>query len=412
MIPPTAARVPEHNCLDHLVSPWSSDDFLRTIWARQFLHISGHKDKFRKLYSWDQLNRTLENYPLEPPRIRLSKGGQDIDPQRYLAPINVPSRGKIHHLRLTELRRELQQGATLVLSHIENLSPELKQLSAALERLFRVYVNINLYAAFGTDEGFGLHWDNQDSLVLQLGGRKRWRVYEPTRLYPMASDKSTPVPTGVAVWDGILDEGGLLHIPRGWWHIASPMSEPSFHLTVTINSVTGLDFLRWFVDGLTNCERVRENIPVWAWSAGEPGHLDLIRQELLRGWKPDLAERFVAHLDTSAIPYCKIGLPDTVAPDWPRIETNTHLAFSLTRPLVYSETDNGVITFRYGGKTWRFGKNLLPVLDLLGDGKMHRFDEISALAFSPEDRALIKDFVVRLVQAGLAIADSTNPSTL
>lgn len=401
----SARGTPSPNYLGLLVSPLSADDFLRDVWARQFMHVSGHKDKFKKLFSWGQLNKALEHCPLEPPRIRLSKDGKDVEPQKYLVSTNLGGRGKIHHIRPTRVIKELRQGATLILSYIEALSPELKHLSVALEKLFRVYVNVNLYAAFGGDGGFGLHWDDQDSLILQLEGRKRWAVYEPTRNHPVIDDKLPPPPTAAPVWDGILDEGGLFHIPRGWWHLASPVNEPSLHLTITVNSMTGLDFLRWFVDGLKNSESVRANIPVWATPTEERDHFELIKQELLRAWKPDVPSRFVAHLDTLAVPYCNMGLPNMIAPNGPRIDADTNLILSSTRPLVYRESENGTVTFTYDGRTWKFRKDLLPVLDLLDDGRSHTLGEISALASGLEARAEIEDFLSRLVQGGLVITE-------
>ena len=54
----------------------------------------------------------------------------------------------------------------------------------------------------------------------------------------------------------LLEAGDLLYIPRGWWHVAMPLDEPTLHLTVGVNNLTGADFLRWFADRLRRVDDV------------------------------------------------------------------------------------------------------------------------------------------------------------
>src|SRR5947209_8094290 len=238
-------------CLQELLWPVSARDFLDQAWGPQFAHVEGPKDKFSSLFPWSLLNKVLEQHPLEPPRLRLYKDGKDIDPEHYLVSERLGNRDQVKRLRAQELTKELKQGSTLVLNCAEEASPALRELCIALERIFRVYIIVNLYVAFGSDSGFPLHWDSQDTLILQLSGRKKWSIFEPTRLHPLREDEETPAkPSAPPIWEGILEAGALFHIPRGWWHIAYAVDEPSLHLTVTVKSPTGLDLLRWFVDGL------------------------------------------------------------------------------------------------------------------------------------------------------------------
>ena len=53
----------------------------------------------------------------------------------------------------------------------------------------------------------------------------------------------------------------LLYIPRGWWHVATPLDEPTLHLTVGVNNPNGADFLAWYVDRLKTSEDVRRDLP-------------------------------------------------------------------------------------------------------------------------------------------------------
>ncbi|MGA5143217.1 JmjC domain-containing protein [Streptomyces azureus] len=43
-----------------------------------------------------------------------------------------------------------------------------------------------------TTEGFGVHWDDHDTLVVQLDGAKRWRSYGTTQPFPLYRDIEGP----------------------------------------------------------------------------------------------------------------------------------------------------------------------------------------------------------------------------
>jgi hypothetical protein len=63
------------------------------------------------------------------------------------------------------------------------------------------------------------------------------------------------------LWEGTLEDGDLLYIPRGWWHVALPLAEPTLHLTVGIHNRTGLDLLRWLAERMRASETFRRDLP-------------------------------------------------------------------------------------------------------------------------------------------------------
>ena len=119
-----------------------------------------------------------------------------------------------------------------------NYMPPITDIAESLERLFRVRIQVNAYAGWRTSHGFDLHWDDHDVFILQVAGRKQWKVYGMTRKYPLAVDVEPTVEKPDApLWEGMLEDGDLLYIPRGWWHVATPLDEPTLHLTVGVNNV-------------------------------------------------------------------------------------------------------------------------------------------------------------------------------
>jgi Cupin superfamily protein len=84
------------------------------------------------------------------------------------------------------------------------------------------------------------HWDDIEAFCLQLEGRKRWKVYAPSkeaRLPRVSSEDFTDddMQDQEPVLDVILEPGDLLYMPRGWVHqgITLAGNEHSLHLTVS-----------------------------------------------------------------------------------------------------------------------------------------------------------------------------------
>ncbi|HEY6967825.1 MAG TPA: cupin domain-containing protein [Candidatus Angelobacter sp.] len=394
------------NCLDRILSPVSARAFLDHSWGQQFVHIEGYKDKFWHLFPWNQLNTALEQYPFQPPRMRLVKGGRDINAERYLFLERLGSRDQTKRLSAAELTNELKLGATLVLNCAEEVSPALRELCAGLERIFRVYVIVNLYVAFKSDNGFGLHWDDQDTFILQVYGRKKWRVFEPTRPHPLKEDHEKPGKPSVLVWDGILEEGGLFHIPRGWWHVAYPVDEPSLHLTVTVNSLTGLDFLRWYLDGLMAAREVRANLPLVKSHEDQRRYAETLKQELLNAWTPDMIERFIADRDSSAASRPVMRLPESVTMEHPVHEDGLFRLSSPRSVVIRRESESNGVSFTCDRKVWQCSQSLLPVLTLLNDGETHSFGELTAMLNGAADQSGVKQFLNQLAQGGVLIVET------
>jgi ribosomal protein L16 Arg81 hydroxylase len=296
--------------LADLLHPVSTETFVRQYWTKLFLHVPGAVDKFAHLYSWEVLNRALQELRFGQLRLSVVRAGRALDPARYLA--HVP--GQVHAERLT---REFAQGATIILNNCEEVHLPLRGLCAGLERMFHVPVSANLYAACRTDNGFDVHWDEQDTLILQIYGRKHWKVWAPTRQSPLTDDvvdtSAATKPGGPPLWDGILEQGGMLSLPRGWWHLASPLGAPSLHVTVTIKNVTGIDLLRWLAEQMKGSATARMSLPAVDDANARHMWLDALWKDLSASWHQDLIERYLADCDRRLIPRPSLRLPEEPA---------------------------------------------------------------------------------------------------
>jgi ribosomal protein L16 Arg81 hydroxylase len=251
--------------LDELIAPYGAEDFLGAVWGQRMEMLPGQPDRFADLLPWQALNDILRRHRLETPRLRLARGGERISPEDYTTEVQLRRGGSYRRVRFDALGEQLRGGATLVIDSIDELYGPIDDLAADLERVLRERVQVNCYASFGVLHGFDTHWDDHDVLAVQVHGRKRWRVFGPTRAYPQRRDVEHPEPpSGDPSRDVILSAGGVLHVPRGWWHDATALDEPSVHLTFGVTGATGADLIAWLADDLRKLDIVRQDLPRFA----------------------------------------------------------------------------------------------------------------------------------------------------
>lgn len=298
--------------------------------------------------------------------MRLVQDGKTLAKESYFA---FPESEGGSTVKAAVFERCLADGATLVLDAVDELFPQVRQLADAFEEVFRVHAQVNLYAGWRTQRGFDLHYDDHDTVILQIHGRKHWKVYEPTRLHPLKKEKdieAAPEPTGEPIWDGILEDGGMLYMPRGWWHVACPLDEPSLHLTVGLSHPTGIQLLAWFVNELKANVEARMDIPHLKTAEEQNAWVDALRSHFVNAWDDTIVDRFMAFWDSKVVARPDVHLPETAAPDV-ALTPDTRLRLARGRRLSFRAPDaEGTVRFLVDDKPWTCAATLVPALRCLG----------------------------------------------
>ena len=145
-------------------------------------------------------------------------------------------------------------GATMVLQGLQLSDPRLARLANNLALDLGHAVQINAYLSPAAAKGLELHFDFHDVFVLQLDGRKRWRVWEPlARTHqPVRTGPKEPMPTfdelGEPAMDLTLRAGDCLYLPRGFPHAAETVDAASSHLTIGVMAPAWHQAVRHAVD--------------------------------------------------------------------------------------------------------------------------------------------------------------------
>jgi ribosomal protein L16 Arg81 hydroxylase len=232
-----------------------------------------HKDYFEKkpyfqksalnnsTISWDDVNHAIyvgESASIAAAGIRLHKGDGFIPEDKYIVKcgdLGMPKRKIIK----SALHQHLDSGGTLIFNRMEAVSKPVRDICNQVARFVGEDSAANGYIAFGEKESFGKHWDTHDVFAVQLIGRKRWKIFEPTFDLPMSIHASKEYkhecPTE-PVFDEILEAGDVLYIPRGWWHTAVPMNEETFHVAVGIHPLNVVDYVKWTAE--TKLPQIKE----------------------------------------------------------------------------------------------------------------------------------------------------------
>jgi hypothetical protein len=121
-------------------------------------------------------------------------------------------------------------------------------------------------------QGFPIHYDNHDVIIVQCEGRKRWRLYDAPKPLPMRGERFEAAVTkpGPKSAEFVMEPGDALYVPRGLMHDAlAEGDELSLHVTIGFHAVRWSEVLleaiaRAAVDDI----ELRKGIPLGALVGG------------------------------------------------------------------------------------------------------------------------------------------------
>ncbi len=176
---------------------------------------------------------------------------------------------------------QIDDGATLVLQGLHRSWPPLVEFGSQLAADLGHPVQINAYITPAANRGFAPHYDVHDVFVLQVEGRKKWRIHAPVVTDPLDDQPWEQHRAAVAaraaeddpLIDVVLEPGDSLYLPRGTIHAADALGETSIHLTVGVHPVTRYHLAEHLVDLAQQEPSLRASLPVSS-DLGDPAVLE------------------------------------------------------------------------------------------------------------------------------------------
>ena len=385
--------------LADLVAPVEVGQFLSTVLGGSYRRFPGAEGRFAQLVPWAELDRVLRQHRLEFPRLRLALDGEVVPAHEYTEMVSTRRTGLVPRLRSGQFAEKLRAGATLVLDSVQEMFDPVGELAARLEHDLRERVQVNLYAGWGKTHGFDVHWDDHDALIVQLSGRKRWRMHGVTRPAPLQRDVELPPrPEGEPADDFLLGDGDVLYLPRGQWHDVSAIGEESLHLTIGFNRATGVDLVAWLADQLRAEDVFRADLPRFGTPDQLRGHAAALRARILEAAGDDIVSRFLDDRDAQAPAHPRPGLPWSATSDL--LPPGDDVAVRLLTPRAVLTREGGTVALAADGKRLVLAEAAAPVLEALLDAAPHPIGDL--LAAAPAlDRMTVRALLGELVEQGV-----------
>jgi len=383
------------NGLADLLGPLSVGDFLSNWWLRRPVLCRGASERFSPLLSWPVLNQILQHHWRETYRFRLAQQGRDLDPATY-----ADHGGYTPRIRAKDITEQLRRGATLSFDAIDELHEPLTRLAESFEAFFKGATKINIYAGWRACHGLDLHRDNQEIFIAQLDGRKRWLLYGFSADNIDRSglrDRSMPPPG--AELDEILTPGSFLYIPRGCYHVALPLNEPTLHLTIGVKNPTEDDLLQWLIERLRATGSAERDLPCLADPAARVEYSTRLRMALVQGLEQDLVAQYLIEAGSNFKPRPIFNLPWSATGGGLPPGTDFHVRLNARAPLTVQDAAAGAaIVVRQGGHAYRLPRSATAILDALGDGRPHRLDRLIDAVAPRFDEPIVRVLVAMLVK--------------
>jgi ribosomal protein L16 Arg81 hydroxylase len=138
------------------------------------------------------------------------------------------------HINLPVLAQIAGQGATLVVSGLHRLFPQLGSLGSAIGERLGTRVKITAVLSFGDRSGLASHHDTQHLFVVQLEGSKTWRFLgEPVAPGTPHEDTQSEVDH---VTEVKLHAGDVLFVPAGQAHMCVASQDGSLHIGILLSA--------------------------------------------------------------------------------------------------------------------------------------------------------------------------------
>src|SRR5579863_8237138 len=162
--------------LASLIAPVSEDEFRTRHWEQQPLIIHRNDpDYYGDLFTLADFDRAITS---SPDYVKVA----NATTKKNASYNSQPTEG------LEAVLGDMRAGGTLVLDQMHRREPNLHRLCSVLAAQTGHRSQTNLYLTPPNGQGFSPHRDNHDVFILQVVGRKVWKIEKQRRVFPAKND--------------------------------------------------------------------------------------------------------------------------------------------------------------------------------------------------------------------------------
>ncbi len=245
--------------LAELVAPLSEDAFMALLRERKLTLLRGAgAGRYSALLNWKALLQMIQRgeHPASLSEFNLVKDSMLAPPDQWLKR-NPAGDGNV--VDLPRFLAYIAGGFSLSVTRIDAYAPHLGALCQNIRSTLHEQIKMGAIVTTGTGGAFTLHYDPEDLIILQVEGRKRWKIFGPPVANPIVGmAPPAPPPEDMLLFDEILEAGDFLFLPAGNWHRCENESSRSLHLGIFFQPPSGLDIIKALASQLLSDGRFRK----------------------------------------------------------------------------------------------------------------------------------------------------------
>ena len=276
-----------------LLAPSTPTEFLERYFEKEPLHIGrGDPKYFRDVYDVAEIESSLVVGGSDHDKFVLIKHGvgqvstDDMVIERRHPRARHTGRTPKLVLDPRVVVSYFDRGYTLVIKDGSQFSPKLQKFVNRVQQRLGFYIQTNVYFTPPKAQGFDIHHDTHDTLVMQIEGTKTWRIYDPVVQLPVETQPYSKEEHGKLVnlnREVTLNPGDTLYVPHGFPHEAMTAEGKSLHVTLAMCPLRVIDLLEAMIDfaAVTDVELRRALPPGWHESKDFPARFVAMLQERL-----------------------------------------------------------------------------------------------------------------------------------
>lgn len=243
---------------DDIIAPIDRERFFADYWEQRPLVTRGRPAGFfAPLFSAAAVDHVICSQRPRPSRIEVVTS-EGFVRDNYLNPDGTANINLVYERYL--------EGSTIILSGLDETWQPLAIFCRKLEGALSHPAGIGIYLTPPGTQGVKPHYDTQEIFVLQVEGRKHWKVYRPLHELPPVEgsyrlvDRSKLTEMVCETW---LEPGDMLYMPRGFIHEGISGDGPSLHITLEIHVRSWLDLMSDALEAMAERDvQLRRSLPV------------------------------------------------------------------------------------------------------------------------------------------------------
>ncbi|KAJ8913459.1 hypothetical protein NQ315_013838 [Exocentrus adspersus] len=213
-----------------LIAPLNPEIFFETYWEQKVLFVGRNKETYyRQILTTERLDAIFREFPLYYTRnvdvVSYDNGVKEVHNEE----------GRVSAAALYDY---YSNGCSIRILNAQTYDQKVHLVLATLQEYFGTMVGANVYLTPPGSQGFAPHYDDIEAFIVQLEGRKHWKLYKPMGSDVLARDSSPNLrreDIGDPFMEVTLNAGDLLYFPRGTIHEGRTDTEShSLHITLSV----------------------------------------------------------------------------------------------------------------------------------------------------------------------------------